>query len=318
MQNVVAFDLEIAKDLPEGGGDWRDNAPLGITCAATLDSDGNLRLWHGSVLRADFMSDRYLPKMSREECRELAMFLVEMQAEGYTVVTWNGCGFDIPVLAMECGDLISHDNLCDLALAHIDMGFAMLCEKGFMVGLDTAAKGMRLAGKTEGMHGDLAPAMWRQGREAQDKVLEYVAQDVRTTLEVFEAISQRGFLEWISRSGRLNIWHPAEKRLHTVEEALATPEPETSWMSGGGWPRSKFVGWLNLEGSREEYHAINLDDFAEESFQWLGSHQDGRAGHYARYTGTKEECVQKCLDGLRPLIEKMMYTSDDYGCELKD
>lgn len=68
---------------------------------------------------------------------------------------------------------------------------------------------------------------------------------------------------------------------------------------------------------KEEYHAINLDDWSEESFHWLESHQDGGAGHYARYTGSKEECIMKCLDALKPLLEKIMYRSDDYGYELE-
>ena len=67
----------------------------------------------------------------------------------------------------------------------------------------------------------------------------------------------------------------------------------------------------------ETYHAINLDEWTEEAFEHLGTHQDGPAGHYARYTGTKEECVNKCLEALRPLIERIMYQSDDYGYELE-
>ncbi len=67
----------------------------------------------------------------------------------------------------------------------------------------------------------------------------------------------------------------------------------------------------------EEYHAINIDDFVEESFHWLGSHQDGRASHYARFTGTKEECVEKCLKSLCSLIEQMIYQSDNYGYRLE-
>lgn len=63
------------------------------------------------------------------------------------------------------------------------------------------------------------------------------------------------------------------------------------------------------------YWAISLDEWAEESFQWLGSHQDGGAGHYAVYTGTKQEAIEKCLSALRPLVEKMLYESDDYGYE---
>jgi len=30
-----------------------------------------------------------------------------------------------------------------------------------MVGLDAIAKGLKLSGKLEGVHGDLAPQMWR-------------------------------------------------------------------------------------------------------------------------------------------------------------
>ena len=32
----LAFDIEIAKDLPEGEPDWKQHRPLGITCAATF------------------------------------------------------------------------------------------------------------------------------------------------------------------------------------------------------------------------------------------------------------------------------------------
>lgn len=245
-ERVVAFDLEIARELPEGDEDWRHHAPLGISCAATLDSNKNLRLWHGSTLQMDFMRADYPPQMSSAECRELAQFLVEMQVDGYTVITWNGLGFDLPVLAQECGDVISFDNLRDLALAHIDIGFAMFCEKGFMIGLDTAAKGMGLAGKTKGMHGALAPAMWRQGRLVQEKVLEYVAQDVRVTLGVYEAIVKQGCLRWTSRTGRLQVWQPISGGLTNVKGAQVLPEPDVSWMNNP-WSRKKFCEWAKEE-----------------------------------------------------------------------
>ncbi len=248
MKKIVAFDLEIAKELPDGG-DWLSVAPLGISCAATLDSDDDLQLWHGYVAH----DGEYYAQMTPEQCCDLAQHLVEMQAQGYTVVTWNGLGFDFPVLAMECGDLISFDNLRDLALGHIDMGFSMLCEKGFMVGLDTAAKGMKLAGKTEGMKGALAPVMWKQGRKAQERVLEYVAQDVRTTLEVFQIVEKHKALRWTSKTGRINFWRLAPpRRFTTVKEALALPEPDTAWMTEP-WSRSKFAGWTEdgLPGIRQ-------------------------------------------------------------------
>ncbi len=39
MTRYMAFDLEIARPLPEGGEDWKSIRPLGITCAATLTED---------------------------------------------------------------------------------------------------------------------------------------------------------------------------------------------------------------------------------------------------------------------------------------
>ena len=35
MNKVIAFDLEIVKEIPEGV-EWKDIRPLGISCAASL------------------------------------------------------------------------------------------------------------------------------------------------------------------------------------------------------------------------------------------------------------------------------------------
>ncbi|MDP6494098.1 MAG: hypothetical protein QGI09_01450 [Dehalococcoidia bacterium] len=42
-RKYLAFDLEIAKEFPEGG-DWRGHGPLGISCAATQASDTGQRV----------------------------------------------------------------------------------------------------------------------------------------------------------------------------------------------------------------------------------------------------------------------------------
>ena len=40
----LAFDIESAKILPEGVQDWSHHRPLGISCAATLPSEGEATL----------------------------------------------------------------------------------------------------------------------------------------------------------------------------------------------------------------------------------------------------------------------------------
>ena len=109
-RRYLALDIETAK-LPEG--DWRSCRPLGISCAATLLADSDQpRLWYGG-------DDRTCPadRMSREEAVGLVDYLAAQVAHGYTLVTWNGVGFDLDVLAEESG---MREECKRLALAHVD------------------------------------------------------------------------------------------------------------------------------------------------------------------------------------------------------
>jgi len=94
-RNYLAFDIETAK-VVEDEPDWRSCRPLGMSCAATLGGDDGLVLWHGG-------SDRSCPadRISREEAVELVRYLEDRVAHGYTLLTWNGLGFDLDVLAEE-------------------------------------------------------------------------------------------------------------------------------------------------------------------------------------------------------------------------
>lgn len=49
----MVFDLEIAKEIPEGTKDWSALRPLGISCAATLCSGHLLPSKEGSLGRQD-------------------------------------------------------------------------------------------------------------------------------------------------------------------------------------------------------------------------------------------------------------------------
>lgn len=220
----VAFDLEIATPLPEGAEGWTPS--LGISCAATFKSgEDKPRIWHGSSLGIF----AYPERMNTEECRELAAYLIKCQEEGYPMVTWNGAGFDMRVLAEECGEEW-HEPLRELTMNHIDPGFHMLCIKGYMVGLSTAAQGLRAGDKMEGMHGSLAPTMWAEDRESQDKVLQYVAQDALLTSKVYVALQEDRRLDWISRAGRSQTW-AFRGGLLSVNKANELPLPDTSWMT---------------------------------------------------------------------------------------
>ena len=90
--------------------------------------------------------------MTRDEAAALVGYLEARTKEGYTLLTWNGLGFDFDILSEESNLL---DTCRQLAANHVDMMFHVFCELGHAVGLDAAAKGMGLAGKTEGHEGRL-------------------------------------------------------------------------------------------------------------------------------------------------------------------
>lgn len=228
MKKYCAFDLEIYKSIPEGETDWKRHRPLGISCAATLLSDEPTpRLWYSvDKTRAMFLS----------EAMSLVGYLDYKAAQGYTILTWNGLSFDFDILAEE-----SHcQPLCaELAMNHIDMMFHFFCLKGFPLGLDACAKGCGLPGKTEGMDGARAPELWQAGEYA--KVLEYVGQDVKTTIDIAEVVERQKGFDWTAKSGRRNSVR-INKWL-TVAECLKLTEPDNSWMSEP-MQRSAFMGWL--------------------------------------------------------------------------
>ena len=231
-RRYLAFDIETAKILPEDfGGDLHAHRPLGITCAATLADDGKpARVFHSHA------NGNPAPRMSREDLSAFVDYLVASVDSGCTIVTLNGLGFDFDILAEESGRL---DDCRRLALGHVDMMFHIFCTKGFAVGLNAAAKAIGLS-KTADVDGSLAPKLWGAGEH--QRVLDYVAQDCRITLDVASVSEQQGAFRWITKKGSLaNMeipggWLP-------VHEAMRLPLPDTSWMDNP-WPRSKFTEWL--------------------------------------------------------------------------
>jgi hypothetical protein len=232
-RKYLAFDLEIATQIPEGELDWGVYRPFGITCAATFASDSDEpRLWY-SKSSDDLPAD----VMSQSDAANLVQYMTTMRGQGYTIATWNGLGFDFDILAEESGmgEECKHE-----ALDHVDMMFHVFCELGYPVALDRAAMGMRLPGKSEGINGMLAPQLWFQGQ--REAVLDYVSQDVRITMNLAQECEKRGYMNWIARSGNLR-YMPLESGWLTVHEAMALPEPDTSWMSNP-LSRRRFTEWV--------------------------------------------------------------------------
>ena len=234
-REYLALDLETVKETPEGE-DWRDHRPLGIACTA-FHAPGQLRpkTWH-SRNQDGSIADR----TSTEDLRSLVKFLLRRSTppDGrQTILTWNGLGFDFDILAEESG---MQQECRDLARNHVDMMFHILCQQGYPASLSAAAEGMRLPGKTPGITGADVARLWAGAN--RPKVLEYCAQDVRVTLALAQACEKRQALHWTSRSGNF-MTMPLDSGWMTVQDAMNTPHPDTSWMTNP-IPRSDFPRWL--------------------------------------------------------------------------
>lgn len=234
----AAFDLEIAKVLPEEFSEWRSHRPLGITCAATLACDEKEPWLHYRSWEYPDGAEHFVAKLEPEDAQGVVETLMYLVKTGYTLVTWNGLGFDFDVLAEESGMLAECK---ELALHHVDLMFCVLTLRGHFLSLDAAARGMGLGGKMVGVDGAQAPALWQAGEHR--KVLDYLSQDVRLTLQIAEAIEERKRLTWVSKSGRLNLL-PMPDGVFTVAEALKMPEVRAPWMQDPP-KRADSMRWFN-------------------------------------------------------------------------
>lgn len=233
---LASFDLEIAAVLPEGLEDWAHHPDLGISCAGVAYSDRlDVRLWSG------------VPRLDRPAARRMATELVELHEAGYTLVTWNGCGFDFRVVAQESG---MTSEMAALAMDHVDLMLMVTSTKGHYLGLQKALKGAGLTGKLkrvtlsngriiEDMEGSQAPILWEAGE--QEAVLAYLEQDVRQQLALAQWVQENSVIRWTANSG--NPQAASFDQLLTVRECLALPEPDTSWMKKPP-SREQFVEWM--------------------------------------------------------------------------
>jgi hypothetical protein len=228
----AAFDLETARVLPEAATDLMDYRPLGIACAAAVLTDRDEPVvWHGDCAGTP------AAQMSRGEACALVEQLATWAENGYTLVTWNGLGFDFNVLAEESG---LPEECARLALEHVDMMFHVVCRLGYPVSLGKAAEGLGLPGKRGGMTGHDAPILWAEGRHRE--VLDYNVHDARLALAIARETTRLGELVWITRRGTKGRM-PLERGWRRVRDALEIPLPDTSWMSNP-CSREEFTRWM--------------------------------------------------------------------------
>lgn len=242
--DVIVLDLEIVKDIPEGV-EWESIRPLGISCIGIIRSQFEeeynepLAFFHCDELEQDSLEGIPEGAMTKSDVASFVRASYNAcRKQGTRFVTWNGLSFDFNILAEESG---MYDECKWLARNHVDMMFQIVCTKGFRLSLNSAAKGMGLPGKMEDVGGAAAPIMWRGTVQDRFKVIEYLKQDVRTTLDVYNKVLEHKYISWTSKTGRRQMI-PIPRWL-TVEECMELPFPDTSWMTDPPI-RENYYAWI--------------------------------------------------------------------------
>jgi hypothetical protein len=232
-RKFLAFDIEIAKILPEGVDDLKAHRPLGICCAAAVaEDDVQPHVWYSCN-----EDGSPAPRKCRKDASDLVDFLVRQVEKGYTMLTWNGLRFDFDILAEESR---RHADCKLFAMKHVDLMFHIFCEKGFRVGLEAAAGALGYEGKTSGTRAAMAPQSWANGDFS--RVLSYATNDCRLTLAVATTSEYNQSFSWITQRGTTSSF-PLISGWQSVEHAMKSPLPDTSWMSTPPDPRSRFTDW---------------------------------------------------------------------------
>lgn len=212
----AAFDLEIAEPMEN------EYAGQHISCAAIFTDQG-------------VKYHQNFPYMTPFDAGFLLGNLLELESQGYSILTWNGLSFDFRVLAEQSDRLFECKRM---AMEHYDLMFQVLCVKGFPLGLNKAAIGAGLEGKKHEvvlksgevltkMDGARAPELWQKGEG--HAVLEYLHDDVEQLWKLATVIETKKSISWIANSGKFNSFIVPE--LLTVRDCLSLPLPDTSWMS---------------------------------------------------------------------------------------
>lgn len=231
MLKLLGFDIEIANvfDL-RPGEDINKYAPFDVAVAATHVAGGEHRLWFSPG-----PDGRPLPHLHASHAAELLDYLLKMQESGHAVCAWNGLGFDLRWIARAAGDEAKASRV---ARAMYDPMFQFFKVKGFPIGLEAVAKGMRI-GMNKTMDAAEAPRAWAAGEH--QRVLDYVLGDARMTVVIAAAIQQRREIAWVTQRGKRST--VPISRLRTVDECMRDPMPDQSWMTTS-IPQRHFTDWL--------------------------------------------------------------------------
>jgi len=273
--NLIAFDIE-TEMIPD---EWDRLSPLKIFCGSAycmvegeLGSVHGAQAWYagqsnednpplagveelaagiesGRVVVAGQMSPSEVEAMF-DQLLELVSgkaFLIEgvkLKGSGPFLLTWNGVGFDFPVIA---GHLPHRrQEIVDLCLGSIDPCFQFTQRLGYPIGLKNIAESMLPDGRVMEMTGQDA-ALWPLDA---GNIIRYNANDPLLALDVIEVIKAEKQVRWTSRAGKPSAKTAREFKIGSgwglVRGAIKLGDYDRSrWKDyDGAFDLERTIGWM--------------------------------------------------------------------------
>lgn len=156
----------------------------------------------------------------------------------HTLVTFNGSGFDVRLLAeyAKGGRQGLYEEVKEMNLNHhIDLMFLAVCERGHPVSLQKMCEAMGVGSKSLAGGGLEAVVLWNLGGESCKRVLEYNKQDVELLSLLYHKISETtpAKMGFVSKAGNRIYF---DVKLLTVNDAYHTEEYKVPLV-----PREQFI-----------------------------------------------------------------------------
>lgn len=214
------IDIETTGVIPD---EWNANpTALPIACIG-IKVDEVETVVYSNTHTGDAMTDK--------QVMDVVEKLLEYNRLNCKVVSFNGSGFDLKLLAQYAEKYGKYKDVHELNRNHIDIMFVAVCERGHPIALAKMCEAMNVGKKTLEGGGLQSVKLWEE--KQYERVLEYNKQDVELLANLYKKIAKTNTIEFLSKAGnRIRF----AVQLHTVKEGLALPPLERELV-----PRTRFV-----------------------------------------------------------------------------
>lgn len=180
---------------------------------------------------------------------EMIERLLEMQSYGATIVGFNSTSFDYRILAKETG---MYEQAEIAALNSVDIMLEFFFRNGYMISLDKILSRYNITqkkktattstGRVVDVGGAEVNQLWDE--KEYNTVIEYLKNDVVSTLELIENIIADDMILYSTSSGKQKEL-PLNGGIRTVRNLWKIPKPSVSWIKNPV-SREHFFDWMSI------------------------------------------------------------------------